>query len=135
MDLVNFLATDNPLSFMGKVPDQQKLEQTVFLKAAALSQSYRGGSWRYVAGGQNNVFMAPCSDDVLPVLNASGEFVDLSPDAFGMLATLHSMKALQVGSKYPFLALRFAKLSGLVRKHTEAETIFSCLGAPEGRHE
>jgi len=72
MELIDLSVTDNPVAFMGKLADQQQLEQTIFSKAAALSQSYRGGDWRYVGSEQNIVFMAPNSSDSFEVLNFRG---------------------------------------------------------------
>jgi hypothetical protein len=127
MKFIDILVKDNPVGFMGKQIDQQQLEQTIFLKASAVSSSYLGGDWRYLSGEKNTVFMAPNTNNSFEVISLTGTAISLSSVAFGMLVTLLGMKALQVDKKYRYLNYRFNKLRCIVENHSEAKGVLSCL--------
>lgn len=110
MDLFDMARTENPLRWMGKLANQQQLEQTIFVRAAATSKIYKGGCWRYIGYGQNAVFMAPKAKAVHVVVDAQGVEVSLSSEAFGLLVTILAMKGLSLGPKYKFLDYRIRKL-------------------------
>ncbi|WP_111748801.1 antirestriction protein [Salinisphaera orenii] len=117
--LPNFFGTD--LMIVG--------EGLVYGWLARLSRDYNGGFWTYYELSNGGYYMAPALDRESLHIRCEGNYFEgyLSPDAAGIVATLHALNRLAWDTGRSRMVDLFDRLRDYAGDHAENATIFAAI--------
>ncbi|WP_111748577.1 antirestriction protein [Salinisphaera orenii] len=94
-----------------------------------LSRDYNGGFWTYYELSNGGYYMAPELDCETVHIRCEGNFFEgyLSPDAAGIVATLHALNRLAWDTRQPRMVDLFDLLRDYAGDHAEGPAIFAAI--------
>ena len=122
---------DERMQFLPRVFGHHFLEgeSLIYKWMAEICPAYQGGFWEFYSLSSGGFYMAPDMDCNKIHIRCSGNYYDgwMSPDAAGIVATLHGLNALVWTTRDEYLLEMFELLRHYAGDHAEGPEIFGAI--------